>query len=239
MPVTEFASNLIASVPKQALLATVGETAGKREAIVAGTFGKDVLTATPPKGGMVNHARFFDTNFDGKISYTESRVGLQDLKFGDRISYVLAGVANLVLGEGARAPAGSSLWYRLKNLFTVDLDHLTASAKAEAGGVALDPIKRVDSQMKFDTGNKGSLTLAELSAWVDAEHPGGSNGRTKLGFGQLVQIGADTTKVVSEKGVDKTMPAISRTSLEHFYEGTLFYDIAARNGHPHPLAPNT
>jgi hypothetical protein len=237
MPITEYAANLIKSLPKTSLREVNGQAAGVSEATVIQAFGKDVNTATAPKGGMVNHAKFFDTNFDHKISYTETRQGLQDLNFGQRISYVLAGVANLVLGEGVRAPAGSSLWYRFKNLFTVDLDHLMASAKAEAGGVALDPIKRVDSQMKFDTGNQGSLTLAELSKWVDAEHPGESNGRTKLGFGQLVQAGADTTKIVLTNGVPKAMPAMSRQALQHFYEGTLFYDIAARNGHPHPLPP--
>jgi hypothetical protein len=226
---TEVTSAIVKNVAKPAMRDVVEKNG--EEAVVK-AFGQDTR-----QGGMVNHAVFFDTNFDRKISLTETRQGLQDLNFGQKISYLLAPVANLVLGEGVRAEAGASFWYRLKHLFTVDLDKLAASAAKETGGHAIDPVARVASQMKFDTGNKGALTLDEIGKWVDAEHPGGKNGRTKLGFKQLFQVGADTTKVVTVDGKQVTVPAMSKEALEHFYEGSLFYDIAARNGHPHPLPP--
>jgi hypothetical protein len=187
-------------------------------------------------GTMADHANFFDTNFDRKIKVGETRQGLQDLGFGGAISWVLAPVANIVLGEGVRAPKGSSLFYRLKNLFTVDLDKLAASAKVEAGNKAIDPAAKVAGQLKFDAGNKGAVTLDEIGKWVDSEHPGQDNGRTKLGFKQLFAVGADTTKTVTVDGVEKQVPAMSKEALEHFYGGSLFYDIAARKGHPHPTS---
>ncbi|MDB5096768.1 MAG: hypothetical protein JWM80_1189 [Cyanobacteria bacterium RYN_339] len=225
----------LAEIATKSILTNLPKAAGKGEATVVEAVAKKAASS----GGMVDHAVFFDTNFDRKISVKESRVGLQDLNFGQKISYVLALIANFVLGEGVRAPAGSSLGYRFKNMFTVDLDNLMRSAMAETGGVPLDPLKRVAGQMKFDIGNKGSLTIDEISKWVDAEHPGGKNGRTKLGFKQLFQAGADTTKTVTVNGVETKVPAMSRQALEHFYQGKLFYDIAARNGHPHPLPPGT
>ena len=84
----------------------------------------------------------------------------------------------------------------------MNLDHLEAQASKEGVG-KLDPARRVASQMKFDTGNTGAVTLEEIGRWIDAEHPGGKNGRTKAGFGQLFQIGADTTKAVTVNGVEK------------------------------------
>ena len=188
-------------------------------------------------GNMVDHAVFFDTNFDRVITVKETRQGLQDLNFGQKLSWLLAPVANLALGEGLRLPKGASFFQRLKLLFTVDLDKLAAAAAKEHAGKALDPVERVAGQMKFDTGNKGPVTLAEIGKWVDAQNPGKSNGRTKLGFGQLFQVAADTTKAETVKGVEQQVPAMSREALESFYGGTLFYDIAKRNGRPHPLPP--
>lgn len=234
MPISsEISSNVVKAIAKPVARDTADKATQSAADAALKAFGQDAHVSN-----MSNHARFFDTNFDNKITLRETNQGLQDIKLGNKVtSPFLSLVANLVLGDGLRAPAGSGLGYKLKNLFTVNLDHLAASAEKEEGGKALDPIKRVAGQMKFDTGNTGAVTLDEIGKWVDAENPGKNNGRTKLGFGQLFQVGADTTKTVTVNGVQKQVPAMTRESLEHFYQGTLFYDIAARNGHPHPLPP--
>jgi hypothetical protein len=239
MALTDLSSSSAVRLPKPAVTEVANRATIKAPTVAAvNVLGKDTFTAPVRQNSMVSHAEFFDTNFDRKVSIAETRQGLQDLGVGKGASYVLAPLTNVVLGGALHPKPGATTSDKLQNAFSVDLDGLIASAKAEAGATPFDPAKKVARLMAFDTGNTGSLSLAEINTWIAADVPGSlAQTRTKLGFSQLVGLAADTQKVVVEKGVQKTVPALSRARLDSFYKGTIFYDIAAHRGHPHALPP--
>lgn len=204
--------------------------------------GKDAYIKSAGFTSIQGHGAFFDTNFDHKVSLGETRQGLKDMGLNGATSDALTPIINAGLGPLTHGKAGMTMGDKLKNMFTIDLDSLTAKLP-EGGNGAFDAAGKFDAakfehMMSFDTTGKGSsLSLDELYSMVqaDAQDQGGKF-RTKLGFTQLIAF-ADTTKTVTVNGVSKTVPAISRARLQGFYDGTLFYRVAAEHGNPHSLVP--
>ncbi|HEY9721712.1 MAG TPA: caleosin family protein [Oscillatoriaceae cyanobacterium] len=204
--------------------------------------GKDAYVRSSAYTSIQRHGSYFDTNFDHNVSLSETKQGLRDLGLSNGASDALTPVINLGLGPLTHGTPNETLGQKLKNLFTINLDTLTGKLPQGGNGAFdaagnFDPAK-FSHMMSFDrTGKSSSLSLDELYSMVDADAQDKSGKfRTKLGFTQLMAF-ADTQKTETVKGVSQTVPALSRTRLQSFYDGTLFYRVAAEHGHPHALVP--
>lgn len=238
MSFQEISSEIIARLPKPAAM-QVTDRAAKEAAVDATVraFGKDAMISSAHASPMEAHGAFFDTNFDRKVSVKETRDGLRDMGLGPISSGWLAPVINAGLGGATHPKPGATFMEKLKNFFTIDLDTLVKSSRAEAGP-GFDPARKVARLMSFDAAGSGAVTKDELFRYVDTDIPDkGGQVRTKLGFSLLVNMAADTRKTITENGVSRSVPALSRERLTSFYDGTIFYKVAADRGHPHPLAP--
>lgn len=206
--------------------------------------GSDAYIRASGYTSIQRHGAFFDTNFDHRVSLQETRAGLKDMGLNGLTADALTPVINAGLGPLTHGGQGLTLMQKLKQMFTINLDTLTAKLPSGGNG-AFDAAgnfdaAKFDHMMTFDASGQGkSLSREELYAMVDADaQDKAGKFRTKLGFTQLMAF-ADTTKPVTVDGVTKTVPAISRDRLRSFYDGTLFYRVAAEHGHPHALVPPT
>lgn len=204
--------------------------------------GQDAYVRSAGYTSIQRHGSYFDTNFDHKVSLSETRQGLKDLGLSGGASDALTPIINAGLGPLTHGTPDQTLGQKLKNMFTINLDTLTGKLPQGGNGAFdaagnFDPAK-FSHMMSFDkTGSGNSLSLEELYSMVDADaQDQAGKFRTKLGFTQLMAF-ADTQKAVTANGVSQVVPALSRTRLQSFYDGTLFYRVAAEHGNPHALVP--
>lgn len=175
---------------------------------------------------LQRHAAFFDQNGDRRLTFSEIKQGFKDLGANAVTSSAAAGVFVAAFGPLTNG----------KPSLTVNLDriergkHPSDTEAFDAQGRA-NP-ERVQHLMTYDTNHSDSLSRDELKHMIaDNKHDVRGNVTSKAEFGLLLAVGADKTEL---DAAGKPIPAISRGRLQSFYDGTLFYQLAAKNGHPHP-----
>jgi hypothetical protein len=182
----------------------------------------------PSKGytTLQKHVAYFDTNGDGKVTLAETRQGLEDLGLAKPLAYPAALAINGLLGS--QTSGHRTFDVSVANIKAGKHPSDTGAIDAE-GTFHPEVLDRIFQ--KYDHDHSGALSQSELDALVaDDKVDVKGNLGAKGEFGLLLKLAADRTKVVN----GKTEPAISRERLQSFYDGTLFYQLAAKNGHPHP-----
>ena len=168
---------------------------------------------------LQRHVQFFDGNADRKITYSETKKGLEDLGVSKLVSWAGALFINLGL---APQIAG-------KLTTTIDMNNIHKAKHAadtgtydEKGNFVSERFKRVKT---FDANNSQSLSWAEMKTLMAA------NGKDFVGriaaFGEfklLHGLANDTTE--TEDG--KKVKAVSFERLSQLYDGTLFYRLTNR-----------
>jgi len=195
----------------------------------------DSFSSSGTKGynAFQRHGAFFDLDNDHKVTLKEMVQGLMDMGVSRQSALRLAPIIN----GGLALPEG--------HLMSVDLDAIQAEVDPNTPG-AFDAkghfdVAKFDRMFAYDHGGKGSLTEAEIGELVDHSSLSSFGKiRVKAGYAELFKLAADTTKVVKDdKGRDQSVPALSRSVLQAFFTGTVFYQVAERHGHPHPMRDGT
>lgn len=170
---------------------------------------------------LLNHILFFDENGDRQISLGESRRGLERLGIGTLQSTALSLVLNPVLSKQASGNLGT----------TVSIDGLVKHFKPTTTGIfgpggRFVPERFESVFAKSDRNRDGSWDADEIHAMLkhDLIDPSLQQ-RTKVGFDLLLRVAGD--QQVTSNG--RKLPALSKQRLVAFYDGSLFYDLAAAN----------
>ena len=162
---------------------------------------------------LQKHVDFFDTNHDGKITLSDTYIGLRRLGFGALRSAAFAGVINAALGSSTSgAPS-----------LTVDAKRIHAGKHRSDTGVydkngrfSLPRFKRLFA--RYDTDGDGALDGEDLSRlFADNRTDLLGHLASKAEFGLLLGLAGEDrsgTKVLTRKG------------LQRFYNGSLFYQLA-------------
>jgi len=168
---------------------------------------------------LQKHVAFFDKNHDGVITVSETTLSLRQLG----LSRIKAETTALVI-HAALGPKTSGRWTTDVSVAGIQLGrHGSDSGAFDAQGRFV-PVAFERIFAEFDLNRSGSMSAAELEAMTAANsklRPGGSFASSQE-FKLLMLVSADTT----EGAAGKPAPAISRTRLQEFYDGTLFYKLA-------------
>lgn len=170
---------------------------------------------------MQRHVAFFDTNHDGTLKLKETMKGLQRLGLGLFSSLPAAIFING--GLGPKTTGKLSLDVNVKNIAAAK--HEGDSSVYDAKG-HFDHAKFDEMFMKYDTDRDGKLSTVEITA-MQNERAKTTFGKiaTRGEFGLLMKLASDGTV----KGQDgKPIDTLSRQRLQSFYDGTLFYELAAQ-----------
>lgn len=166
---------------------------------------------------LQRHVDFFDGNRDGMITIKETRQGLRDLGIGR----VQAFLSSLVINLGLASKTGHKTEIEIANIHKAKHDSDTDIYNADGTFSAAKFQEMFD---KFDKNKDGAMDATEFTTMRNAKK------ETKVGafaasqeFGLLASFTADKKVVVDGKEVN----ALSRKQLEEFYEGSLFFRLAA------------
>lgn len=170
---------------------------------------------------MQRHVAFFDANHDGTLKLSETIKGLQRLGLGLFSSLPAAVFING--GLGPKTTGKISLDVNVKNI---------AAAKHEGDSSVYDKQGHFDHAkfdemfVKYDTDKDGKLSTVEITA-MQNERAKTTFGKiaTRGEFGLLMKLAKDGT-VPGKDG--KPLDTLSRGRLQSFYDGTLFYELAAQ-----------
>ncbi|MEB3186200.1 MAG: caleosin family protein [bacterium] len=182
------------------------------------------MTATPADPSALQlHVMFFDADHDGYVTLSETRKGFQRL-----------GVSSLgSLGAAVLTHAGlrgASEGTRISVARIESGKHGSDTGIYDARGHFVQAA--FERMWAFDADRSGSLSGSELRKMIDTNRTDTIGYVASRGeFGLLLRIGADAT--VTENG--ETVPALSRARLMAFYDGTLFYKLAAAREGMEPL----
>ena len=191
-----------------------------------GAEGAERLPPAPrsaPNGGsrtaLHKHVDFFDTNHDGRITLSDTYIGLRRLGFGASRSAAFAGVINAALGPPTSgAPS-----------LTVDVKRIHAGKHRSDTGVygkngrfSLSRFRRLFA--RYDTDGDGALDGEELSRlFADNRTDLLGHLASKAEFGLLLGLAGEERRGTK---------VLTRECLQRFYNGSLFYqlaeDVAAR-----------
>jgi peroxygenase len=192
----------------------------------SGVTSQDVFVPPqPPAGGDPNigprtalqkHVDFFDGNGDGKIKLSETYRGLRDLGFGRVSSGTFATLINLGLGRGT---GGGTL--------TVDVNNIH-KGKHPGDSDAFDESgrfikKHAQVVEKHDTNGDQRLSYGELWTMIKGKKEGGAGMVAAAGEWLLLNF------LAGEKSPQTGEKSIDQASVNQFYDGSLFHEIAARN----------
>lgn len=170
---------------------------------------------------MQRHVAFFDTNHDGTLKLSETMKGLQRLGLGMFSSLPAAVFING--GLGPKTTGKLSLDVNVKNIAAAK--HEGDSSVYDAKG-NFDHAKFDEMFVKYDSDRDGKLSTVEITA-MQNERAKTTFGKlaTRGEFGLLMKLASDGTV----KGKDgKPIDTLSRQRLQSFYDGTLFYELAAQ-----------
>ncbi len=170
---------------------------------------------------LQRHAAFFDTNHDGTLKLSETMHGLQRLGLGLFSSAPAALLINA--GLGPKTTGKLSLDVSVKNIAAGKHEGDTSVYDAQG---QFDHAKFDEMFAKYDGDRDGKLSETEIHAM--------QNERAKTTFGKIATRGefgllmtlAKDGSVVGKDG--KKVDTLSRERLQSFYEGTLFYELAAQ-----------
>jgi peroxygenase len=162
---------------------------------------------------LQKHVDFFDTNHDGRITLADTYRGLRRLGLGSVSSAAFAGVINVALGSSTSgAPS-----------LTVNATRIHARKHASDTGVygktghfSLTRFRRLFA--RYDRDRDGALDGTELRKLIGAN-------RTDL-LGHLGSR-AEFSLLLALAGEPRNgKKVLTRERLEHFYDGSLFYQLA-------------
>ena len=168
---------------------------------------------------LQKHVMFFDGDNDGKITYTETKKGLESIGLSKWFSWAAAAFINA--GLASNTEKGAKITIDVANIKGAKHEGDTGAYDANGDFVS----EKYNRILGFDSNKSGSLTWAELEKMIEA------NGKSWLGrlaatgeFKLLVSLAADKSEV--ENG--KTVQTISFDRLKQLYDGTLFYTLAGK-----------
>lgn len=201
------------------------ETTGLARTARSRSSSQDVFVRTKPSKGsnpnvgprsaLQKHTDFFDYNGDGKINLPETYRGLRDLGFGIASSGTVAPLINIGLG---RATGGS--------LFTVDANNIHKGKHGGDSG-AFDTSGRhikKNAQIVKDNDKNGDkrLSYGELWGMINAKNAGAKNTGAAAGEWMLLNF------LAGEKSGQSGEKSIDQATVDQFYDGSLFYEVAER-----------
>jgi len=169
---------------------------------------------------LQKHVSFFDGDGDGLISRFETTLSLRRLGMSNVKATAAALVIHLALGPATTGRWGS-LDVSVKDIKLGKHGSDTGAFDAQ-GRFVPEAFERMFAD--FDANRSGSLCEAELTAMTAANsklRPGGESA-SKAEFQLLLLLAADA----SEDAGGKPVPALSRTRLQEFYDGSLFFKLA-------------
>ena len=191
----------------------VGSTANERPA------------SEPRLSALQKHVMFFDRDGDGKIGLSESYEGFRALGFDSVRSGAFSFAINTALGVSTGAP-----WYAP---LTVNVANIASAKHASDTDIyddkgEFDPAKFEELFATYDTDGDDALSAAEFEVFYarNKEDSVGSLAST-FEFGLLLEIAGDKRVIDGQ-----VMDVVTRQTMERFYDGTLFFDIA---GEPLPF----
>lgn len=174
---------------------------------------------------LQKHVRFFDTNGDRKISMSETYNGFRRLGFGVYDSTKSSTLVNLILGYQLSESVVGWVW----NLSAIELDRIhlgkhgsdTGCYDAEGNFV---PARLEKMFELYDADKDLALSEPEIQKMLAGNYTDyiGNMG-SKAEFGMLMKIAGE------ERSSDNVVVrALTKVTLNSFYEGDLFFEIAAK-----------
>ena len=176
--------------------------------------------ASADMSALQKHVAFFDMDGNGLITRFETVLSLQRLGMGNVKATAAALVIHLALGPSTTGRWGS-LDVSVANIARGK--HGSDTGVYDAGGRFVpEAFERVFAE--FDANRSGSLCDAEILAMIAANSKlrPGSESASKAEFQLLLLLAGDVT----EDSDGRPVPALSRTRLQDFYDGSLFYKLA-------------
>lgn len=171
---------------------------------------------------LQKHVAFFDKDADGKLTLAETTQGLGELGVAKLLQTATALFINGGLGFRTNPSHRPTL--------TVDIANIKAGKHPGDTGIFdkegnFNPARFDELFAKYDADRSGSLSWQELEAMItdNARRDGAGKPGAIAEFKLLMRLAANGKTV--ENG--KEVPTISRERLLQFYNGTLFYRIAA------------
>lgn len=178
---------------------------------------QQVLNSQDP--ALVRHVLFFDVDGDREISFNECRKRLQELGLGGVSS---AGIALVFNGFfGPKTNEGFA--------FTIRADEITKGLHRSDTGIFDKNGHMIQSRFdavfaRSDQNKDGALDDREIALMIERHKEETTGNRiSKAEFEFLMRVGQDRT--VNFQG--RSLRALSRERLQSFYDGTLFYQLAA------------
>ncbi len=166
------------------------------------------------------HLSFFDKDGDGTVTRTETVLSLRQLGLSPAKASATALLIHVFLGPKTTG-RWNSLDISVKNIKLGK--HGSDSGAFDADG-RFDPAAFERMFASFDANRSNSLSEPEILAMIaaNAKLRPGAESASKQEFQLLLQIAADT----AEDADGKRIPAISRSRLQDFYDGSLFFKLA-------------
>lgn len=198
-------------------------------ATTLGACSSGAPAATPLPAGVVGaasgpdptplqqHVLFFDRNHDGKLEVAETKAGLRALgvsgfSSGPTAFAIHAGLASSMSAGGLTLDVAKV--HRGKHKSDTDI----YDAEGRFVPAAFEKL------MAYDTNHSNSLAWPELKAMIAKNKETFATAKaSEVEFGLLLKLGSDVTETVD----GKPEPGLSRARLTSFYDGSLFYKIAA------------
>lgn len=190
--------------------------------------------AAPRQTALQKHVAFFDQNGDRSVTVAETEQGLRALGV---VSALKARVVALgiVLGLG-KSTSGKAL--------EISVDNIKAGKHGSDTGIydkegELDPAAFQRMFDRFDANRSNALSTSEIAAMIQANKTDTVGSLASKGeFRLLMSLAADTSEPAPATGdqaaAAKPEPAISRETLQAFYDGTLFYKLAEKRRQQQP-----
>jgi peroxygenase len=180
------------------------------------------LPSAAPAGptALQIHLSFFDKDGNGLVERTETVLSLRQLGLSQTKASAAALLIHLFLG-----PKTTGSWTSL-DVSVKDIKlgkHGSDTGAFDADGRFV-PAAFERMFAEFDANRSDSLSEKEMLAMISANaklRPG-SETAAEQEFMLLLQVAAD----VVETAGGKSVPAISRTRLQEFYDGSLFFKLA-------------
>lgn len=177
---------------------------------------------------LQRHVRYFDRNGDGIIKFKESVQGIEALGLGAVAARLFATGVHGALGPKTSGRVTSDI--RIANIH-VGVHPGSVNFKQD-GHFRPESFARMFEE--FDLNRSGSLSKSEIQAMLRAKKKTAvSYHLSRTAFTVLVAVAGDTQEA---KGRDSDK-ALSRKRLEAFYDGSLFYQIAAERGKQRDAVP--
>ena len=175
---------------------------------------------TEDRTALQKHLDFFDQNKDGYVTVSESARGLSSLGIPSYKAWPGAFVVNSVIG---------TMTYGYPST-TIDTSRIARAKHEGDTGVYDTQGKFVQAKFDelfttFDVDGDGALNGPEIEALLTRNRKGDFGAAlARLELPVLLKVAGEDKQVG-----DDTVRVLSRERLQEFYDGTLFYDIAAEN----------